>query len=419
MNRYCLGGLSLLVCSIVSMAGFGQEISMVKPEEVGLSSQRLERMDALIHRYIEQGKISGAVTLIARRGKIAHFTAAGYLDVNTGAKMSRDTLFRIKSMTKLITSVGVMFLYEEGRFALNDPVSKYIPEFKNMQVALKPAEGTKELPTVPAKNQITIRDLLRHTSGITYGIGYPYIAKEYEKRGLLKSADTLSNFIKKLAEMPLAFEPGTDWDYSYSTDVLGYLIEVLSGKPLDQYLKERIFVPLKMEDTDYSIPASKVGRLPNLYNYENGKLTVLEAAAASEHLKKPSMLWGGSGLVSTAGDYFRFLQMILNKGEREGLRLLSRKTVELMLCDHLNSIPNGFLDPGVGFGLGVAVVKNVGELGELSTPGRVWWAGYDNTSFFIDPREEMICILMTQMRPFGHLGLMNDFERLCTQAIID
>lgn len=358
--------------------------------------------------------------MIVRRGRVAHFESFGEMDIEAARPMRKDTIFRIASMTKMITTVAAIMLYEEGRFTLHDPVSKYVPEFRDLKVAVD-----SNLTTVSAKREITIRDLMRHTSGITYASGSRVVDPLYRKAGLRSWDKSLAEFVKVLAKIPLAFHPGEDWEYSLSTDVLGYLIEVISGMPLDEFFKERIFDPLNMRDTGFVVVEDKLDRLASVYEFRDGKLNLLESAQDTPLRRRPPAFSGGGGwaslgsdggLVSTAEDYMRLLQMLLNGGTMGGKRLLSPKSVELMMTDHLNGIPT-WLEEGVGFGLGFAVLMDPGAFGELGSEGMVWWAGSDNTYFWIDRREQMIGLVMTQIRPFGHLDLMSRFQQLALQAI--
>ena len=420
-----------LICPIATNA---QIFSRTNPEDVGLSPTRLERINALIQNHVDQGELPGAVTLIARHGKIAHFEAYGYADVETKQRMPQNGIFRIASMAKLFTTVAVMILYEEGYFSLNDPVSSYIQELADMKVVDWPDKRPQDGPitTLPSERDITIRDLLRHTAGFTYGHDYYGLDKMYEEAGINPRSPipwdgTLHEFIKEIAKLPLAYDPGTIWIYSYATDILGYLIEVVTLMPLDQFLRERICRPLGLKDTGFVISKNDLGRFPNLYRFENNDLLLLDSAESSEFIQNPSAFSGGGGwtssgyggLISSAMDFARILQLLLNKGELDGKRILSRKTVELMLQDHLNEIPNNWLGPGVGFNLVSAVLKDVGAAGDVGSKGMIWWAGSCNTYYFMDPVEDMFGILMTQIRPFGHLGLMGKFKRLCMHAIDD
>ena len=404
----------------------------VPPETVGLSSSRLEHIRTVMNRHVAEKHIPGASALIARRGKIAYQEAFGLADIEAGKPMRLDTIHRIYSMSKPITSVAVMMLYEEGKFQLNDPVANYLPEFAKMQVGVDekdPQTGQSVLKTVPAKRPITIRDLLRHTSGLTYGVfGDTLVDREYRKtRGVMDK--DLASFVTQLARLPLLYEPGTRWNYSLSVDVLGRLVEVLSGKSFDQFLQERIFAPLDMRDTGFYVPASKKDRLAKLYiTTKEGKLEPAAVCAnwqecldkipnaALSYLEPPAFQSGGGGLVSTANDYLRFCQMLLNQGQYNGKRLLSRKTIQLMSSDNLGKIPE--VSPGVGFGLGFAVSKAPGEAGTMGTPGEYNWGGAAGTKFWIDPKEELIGVFMIQIL-LNPVDYGSSFRVLTYQAIAD
>ena len=353
-------------------------------------------------------------------------------DLENQKPMQLDTIHRIYSMSKPITSVAVMMLYEEGRFQLNDPVAKYLPEFAKMQVGIEaqdPQTGKAVLRTVPASRPITVRDLLRHTAGLTYGVfGDTLVDQEYRTARILGNLN-LAEFVTKLAAIPLQYEPGTRWHYSVSVDVLGRLVEVLSGKQFDQFLQERIFTPLDMRDTGFTVPASKHDRLAKLYApTKDGKIKLAPTCASrQECIEKfpaavPSftqqlgMLSGGGGLVSTAYDYLHFCQFLLNQGQYEGKRLLSRKTVQLMSSDNLGAIPG--MSPGLGFGLGFAVSKAPGEAGMLGTPGEYNWGGAAGTKFWIDPQEDLIGIFMIQILP-NTVDYGAEFRVLTYQSVAD
>jgi CubicO group peptidase (beta-lactamase class C family) len=408
------------------------DLPSVAPEEVGLASSRLARLRAVMNQYVAEKKIPGAVCLIARRGKVAYQEAFGMADIEAGTPMRLDTIHRIYSMSKPITSVAVMMLYEEGRFQLNDPVANYLPEFAKMQVGVEekdPQTGQPVLKTVPAKRPITIRDLLRHTSGLTYGVfGDTLVDREYRKaRGVMDK--DLASFVTQLVRLPLLYEPGTHWNYSLSVDVLGRLVEVLSGKTFEQFLQERIFAPLDMRDTGFYVPASKKDRLAKLYiTTKEGKLQPAAVCAtwqectdkfpnaALSYLEPPAFQSGGGGMVSTTYDYLRFCQMMLNQGQYNGKRLLSRKTVQLMTSDNLGTIPE--VSPGVGFGLGFAVSKAPGAAGMIGTPGEYNWGGAAGTKFWIDPQEELIAIFMIQIL-LNPVDYGSAFRTLTYQAISD
>jgi CubicO group peptidase (beta-lactamase class C family) len=403
-----------------------QEVPVVKPETVGLSSERLERIASTVQRSIDDKRIAGAVTLVARRGHVAWFKAQGMADREAGKPMRPDTMFRICSMTKPITSLAVMMLYEEGHFLLDDPVSKYLPEFKNPKVLVKPASGAPY--TIPATREITIRDLLRHTSGITYqwneDLG-PMYKDAKVASGLLPYDGTIEESTRHLAGLPLLFNPGEKFEYSLGVDVLGRLVEVVSGKPLDEFFRTRIFEPLGMKDTYFYPPDGKLDRLATAYTYYDEKglnrfpdTPITEGAftySADYPARGPKKLFsGGAGLVSTAADYARFCQMMLDGGKVGNTRLLSRKSVELMTQDQLGKISS---DQGFGLGFGVNGVK--APLSELGSPGEYNWGGFFYTQFSIDPKEQMIVIFMGQLHPDGDLTLDRQVNELAYQAIVD
>jgi CubicO group peptidase (beta-lactamase class C family) len=405
---------------------FAQAGPAAQPESVGLSSDRLERIATTVQRNIDDQRIAGAVTLVVRHGKVAWFKAQGMSDRESGKPMTTDAMFRICSMTKPITSVVAMILYEEGKFLLDDPVSKYLPEFKNPKVLVKPASG--EPYTIPATKEITIRDLMRHTSGMTYGwnadLG-PMYEQANVASGLLEYEGTIGDSVKRLAGLPLLFNPGDRFEYSLGVDVLGRLVEVLSGKLLDEFFRERIFKPLGMNDTHFFVPDNKLGRLAAAYTYypEKGLRRFPDSPiregsfvySAGYPYHGPRKLFsGGAGLVSTAMDYAAFCQMMLEEGQVGQVRLLSRKTVELMTHDQL-----GKIGPDQGFGLGFGVEGIKSPLEELGSPGAYAWGGFFYTAFSIDPQEQMIVVFMAQLHPTGGLTLDRQVHELAYQAIND
>jgi CubicO group peptidase (beta-lactamase class C family) len=340
--------------------------------------------------------------------------------------MRKDAIFRIYSMTKAVTGVATMILYEEGRFFLNDPVSKYLHELGGMKVAVEKTDATGKRVlshTVPAEREITIRDLLRHTSGLNYAgprdeKGDPMFAKV----GVMRPDITIEEAVKRVGKVPLVHQPGTTWDYSISQDVLGRLIEVLSGKTLDKFFEERIFKPLGMVDSGFYVPQEKWDRLTTLYTPNPDKTIKRHAGPPQESFKKPAtMLMGGAGLVSTAMDYARFCQMLLNGGELDGARILSRKTVELMSVDHLGNLPRAgnLLPPGNGFGLTFSVNLGPGKNGNIGSEGEYNWGGAAGTRFWIDPKEQMIGVFMIQILPHTDLIYGAQFKQLAYQAIVD
>jgi len=416
----------LLGFIILVIAAAAQDLPTAKPEAVGLSSERLERIGTAVQRSIDDKRIAGAVTLVVRHGHLAWYKAQGMMDREAGKPMRPDAMFRICSMTKPITSVAVMILYEEGKFLLDDPVSKYLPEFKNPKVLVKPASG--EPYTIPATKEITIRDLLRHTSGITYNwnddLG-PMYEKAGVASGLLAYDGTIGDSVKHLGGLPLLFNPGDRFEYSLGVDVLGRLVEVVSGMPLDEFFRSRIFEPLGMKDTYFFPPENKLDRLATAYTYYPEKglnrfpdTPIREGTfvySADYPSRGPKKLFsGGAGLVSTATDYARLCQMMLDGGKAGNTRLLSRKSVELMTSDSL-----GKISPDQGFGLGFGIEGVKAPLSELGSPGAYNWGGFFYTSFSIDPKEQMIVIFMAQLHPEGGLTLNEQVHTLAYQAIND
>lgn len=363
------------------------------PEEIGLSSARLARLGAVLVREIEHGRVPGAVVLVARRGRLALFESFGQRDAAGGAPMTRDAIFRIYSMTKPITSVAAMMLWEEGRFLLNDPVGKYLPELGDLKVAVERGE---DLELVPAARAVTVQDLLRHTSGLTYEFrGAGPVQKMYMGAKVYRRAQTSTDQIATLGKLPLLHQPGTRWEYGRSTDVVGRLVEVLSGQPLSVFFEQHILAPLGMVDTAFHVPPHHHSRLAQSFAKDP------ESGAALQLLEvrnPPNFESGGGGLVSTASDYARFLQMLLNGGTLDGLRLLSRKTIELMTADHLGPITGAsdLLLPGHGFGLGFAVRLHAGIAHVPGSIGQYFWGGLAGTTFWVDPKEQLFALMLIQ-----------------------
>jgi len=419
--------LTLLVAALMLAASArAQELPSARPESVGLSPERLARIGDTVQRAVDDARIAGAVSMVVRHGQVAWFDARGLADREAHRPMQRDAIFRICSMSKPITSTAVMMLYEEGRFLLEEPVSKYLPEFKNPRVLVTPKDGPTH--TVPATGEITIRDLLRHTSGLTYqwndALGKMYSDANVAS-GLLAYDGTIADSVRRLAALPLLFNPGDRWEYSLSVDVLGRLVEVVSGKPFDEFLRTRVFEPLGMKDTCFYLPADKVPRLATAYTYYDGKglnpfpaTPIVEgtfAYSASYPYQGPRTLFsGGAGLSSTAADYARFCQMLLNGGTLGRARLLSRKSVDLMTHDQL-----GKIDRDMGFGLGFGVDGVKAPLTELGSPGDFSWGGFFYTSFVVDPVDDMIVVFMAQLHPTGGLALDKEVEVLAFQALND
>ena len=437
--RKLLAYTCLLLFCVTTLA-FGQGLPIAVPEEVGFSAERLERIRPMLQGYVDDGRIAGFLTVVARRGKIVHFETIGMRDVENNKPIERDTIFRIYSMSKPITSVAVMMLYEEGHFQLDTPVSKFIPEFKNMKVY---NEDQSEI--LDAKREITIKHLLTHTAGLTYGWGNEPVDARYREANLFQPGTTLVDSIKKLSEIPLVHEPGETWTYGVSVDVLGYLVEVVSGMAFEKFLQTRLFEPLGMVDTAFSVSLEKLNRFAALYqlNKEGGmksdkdKEKKKDGAIEKQEMKgekeQKMMLervdkdprlasgeirffpGGGGGLVSTAADYMRFSQMLLNGGELDGVRILDKKTVELMRYPHHDG----------WFGLGFSVVndkesEDTDDKEPKDTPesiGSFSWGGAAGTIFWIDPEKELIGLLMTQISDVS--SSHDQFKVLTYQALTE
>ncbi len=397
-------------------------MKIANPEELGFSSERLLRIHSLMNRYVESGKLAGIVTCVVRSGQIVHRETFGHQNLETKTSMSKDSIFRIASMTKPIASVALMMLYEESLFNLTDAVSQYITAFKNAKVW--GADGALEVPV----RTITIQDLLRHSAGLSYG-GYTEshspVDKLYDEADLFNPNITNAELTERIANLPLMFHPGEKWHYSVSTDVVGYLVEVLSDKPLADFLQERIFDPLGMVDTTFHIDPSKLSRFCTLYGKTpDSDFGVLDLPDSSDYLPPVALHSGGSGLVSTTSDYLLFAQCILNKGELNGVRLLGPRTVTLMTCNHLPAalLPISFegAEPmlGMGFGLGFGVMLDTAQTGMMGSVGDHGWGGYAETFFWIDPQEEIIAILMSQSQPSQTYPIRKEFRTAVYQALI-
>lgn len=381
------------------------------PEDVGMSATRLKRITPVMQRWVDDGKIPGVLTMIARAGKLIHFEKIGLQDIATEKPIDFDTIFRIYSMTKPITSVAIMMLYEEGHFQLNSPVSAFIPAFKDMKVYENHGDAI-----VDAEREVTFKHLLTHTSGLIYGGDWEHPINDRYREAKFFDGD-LANMVKELGDIPLLHHPGDAWNYGMSTDVLGYLVEVVSGMPFAEFLRKRIFEPLGMVDTDFSVPEEKADRYASVYEpTEEGGIHEIENPPVSSGPLSFHHA-GGAGLQSTAADYLRFCQMMLNKGEFNGERLLGRKTVELMTMNHISDDWQPLWRTGCGFGLGFAVVTDVAESNTLGSLGTFSWGGLASTTFWIDPVEELVAILMTQL--IGDNPFHSQFRVLTYQAIVD
>ena len=408
---------SLGVFALVGSGARGAEIT--NPASVGFDAVRLGRLDAVIQAQVDEKKIAGVVLYVARDGKEVRHRGYGMSDVAAGKAMTTDAIFRIASMSKAVTTTAVMMLYEEGKFMLHDPVSKYIPEFKNSVVAVAPPEGSPagtKFTTVKAKRPIQIRDLLTHTAGLTYGSGPAadvYKQAKFTRWYFADRDETIGDAIKRLAALPLNGQPGEVYQYGYSSDVLGYLVEVVSGMPLDKFFAERIFGPLKMVDSCFFLPPEKASRLAPVYGVEKG---VLGLGDQGDYLKGPRKCFsGGAGVLATAHDYGRLLQMFLNGGELDGVRLLSPKAVELMRSNHTGT---KYVKDTDAFGLGFWVMQDVGYFGELGTVGSYGWGSAYFPQYLVDPKERIVALMMTQLMPSGGNDLNQRFKVMMYQALV-
>jgi CubicO group peptidase (beta-lactamase class C family) len=413
--------LFILVFGISSMLS-AAATPTAKPEEVGLSSERLQRIHELMQRNIDAGNFAGAVTLVARNGRIAHFEAHGMMDLDAKKPMAKDAIFRIMSMTKPMVGVSVLMMLEEGKVRLNDPVSKFIPELKDLKVAVPlpsplpspfaPPSQTPPEPrfyTMPADREITIRDLLTHTSGLVSGP----ISMSQNEKVTYKKGETLADYIPRLGSVPLEFQPGTKWAYSAQAgiDTLVRIVEIVSGQTFDRFLRSRLCEPLDMKDTYFYPPEALTHRITTLYRKTPKGLQKQDNPA----FMNGTYLSGGGGLFSTAEDYVRFAQMLANGGELDGKRLLGRRTVEMMASIHIpDTLPGR--SPGEGYGLTVRVISNAGAAATELSNGSFGWSGAFGTHFWVDPKEKIVAVLMTQG---GSRELTADFETAVMQAVID
>lgn len=399
-----------------------QEIPLSKPENVGMSSARLAKLSATLDKYAEVKRLGGGVAMVLKNGKVAYIHAFGSRD--EGSPMKEDTIFRIASQSKALTSVGIMILQEEGKLLIGDPLSKYLPEFAETTVATAKAGG---YDVVKSKRPITLRDLLTHTAGIGYGTGVAKDKWEAAKITGWYFADRdepVAETVKRMAALPMDAQPGEKFVYGYNTDILGAVIERVSGMPLDKFITERITAPLEMRDTFFYLPKDKASRLSAVYSYNDGQLIRApehneqnKGASQGDYLNGPRKSFsGGAGLLSTARDYSRFLQMMLNGGELNGKRILSRKSVELMTADNLSGIP---YNPGQGFGLGFSLVKDVGTYGQPSSSGEFGWGGAYHSNYWVDPKEKMVVVYFTQLLPTGPIDDIAKLRAMIYGAIVD
>lgn len=422
----------VVALSLCASVAYAQPLPKAAPEAVGMSTRRLERMHAGMQALVDTHQVGGIVTLVARDGKMVDLQAFGFQDVDAKTPMKTDSLFRIASMSKPITSVAIMMLFEEGKLALTDPVSRFIPAFRDMKVLTRGAQGTE--PTLaPARRPITIRDLLTHRSGLTYGfLDNAQVGNAYRDGGVNDGLTVvevpLAENIDRLAKAPLVSQPGAEWHYSLSTDVLGRVVEVASGMPFDAFLSERIFKPLHMTDTSFTVPDAKWPRFVTVYTGDgNGGVRPMKdpESFGNTHMSpvtsyKPGKKYfsGGAGLVSTAQDYSRFAQMLLNRGALDGVRLLGPKTVELMTTSHtldLNLANTPVLGAGAEWGLGFKITSDLGATQLPGSPGMYGWSGIYGTFFWVDPKEKLVGVMMVQRYPGPPAAA--PFQTLTYQAI--
>jgi CubicO group peptidase (beta-lactamase class C family) len=411
-----LAALLFLIPLCAAPAG---ELPKSEPAGVGLSAEKLRDLKPALQKLVDDGKIPGGVAVVARHGKVAYVTTFGYRDLPSKTPMTEDTIFAIASMTKPITCTAVMMLVEQGKLGLDDPVSKFIPELKELRVLGDAKDDTKaEVATVPAKRPVTIRDLLSHTSGFAYGGILSFnarLGRSYERAGVQRrDFKTIHEQVVRLAKVPLAHQPGEGWTYGLSHDVLGRVVEIVSGKGFGQYLQERIFQPLDMHDTCFFVPETKRERVATIYRSgDGGTLTPIPKNYGSQ-----TFFSGGGGLFSTARDYTRFAQMMLNGGELEGVRILKPKTIAIMTTNQIGDAEVRFGGISLGkYGLGIGLLMSPAKAGSPPVLNRYYWGGFFSTNFWIDPRHDLVAVIMTQVLPTNHGGALEVFRRAVDSAI--
>jgi CubicO group peptidase (beta-lactamase class C family) len=390
-----------------------KDIPVGKPEDVGMSSERLARMTKAIHAYVDEGRTPGVVTLIARHGKVVHLDAYGKADLASGRQTRTDDVFRMYSMTKPITSAALLMLFEEGKFQLTDPLSRYFPAIADMKVYSGSTPQGAMLLDSP-KRPITIQDVFRHSAGFSYGFGNSPVDKLYQDANLF--ASDLTSMMEKLGKLPLLYQPGDRWVYSIAHDVQAALVEQFSGQKFDDFVRQRIFAPLEMKDSMFKVPADKKSRVPALYTMRDRKLTLDTSDLGRDY---GDLVFGGYSISTTISDYALFAQMLLNKGQLNGVRLLGPKTVELMAMNHLTpaALAAGGVGPGTGYGLGVSVLMNPAERGNIGSIGEFGWSGAASTHVLIDPKEDLVAIYCTQLIG-ADFSLRAHFATLLYQSIV-
>lgn len=397
---------------LVPPVGYGQLSLTAEPEKAGFSTERLDRYAAFLDQEIAAGRLAGAVSLIVRDGRLVHQAAFGYSNWQDKTPMREDRIFQLMSMTKPIVSVAFMMLYEEGHFLLDDPVAKYLPEFADLRVATNDSSGI-EVATVPLERPVTIAQVLSHTAGFSHGLGGTKLDNEIAMQLYYMPKKDIAERVAKLAELPLVGQPGEQWYYSASTDILARLIEHFSGQTLNDLLRERLFDPLGMEDTGYNLSPEQQSRTVQVHNLDKAGELV---NSARQPATTGNTVYGGThGLLSTAGDYRKFAEMLLNGGSYEGRRYLSPKTVELMTLNHVGDLAP---ESGHGFGLGFGLITDVAASDLPGSTGQYFWNGAYSTYFFVDPKENMVAILLTQMQPYSNY-YFKKFRQLVYQALVD
>ena len=420
-----------LVLALVTTPVWAQTLPTAEPEAVGMSSVRLERLTTTLKGYVEADRVAGGVAIIVRRGKVAYLEPFGMRDRESGSPMADDSIFRIASQTKALTSVCIMILQERGQLLITDPIDKYLPEFKNRTVAVENGRGGYDV--ISARRPITIRDLLTHTSGISYGNGIAVDQwREADAIGWYfgKREELIRETVRRMGPLPAVSHPGESWVYGYNTDILGALLEVVSGRPFDVFLQEEVLGPLGMSDTHFYLPEEKRDRLATVYSSVPGsgierapdggvmqEAGIFGTVGQGHYVDGPRTSFsGGAGLLSTARDYATFLQMMLNGGELNDARILSPNTVKLMTVNHLGDVP---YQPGQGWGLGFSIVTDLGARGVPGSLGEFGWAGAYHSTYWVDPEEELVTVYFTQLIPAINIDDQNKFRALLYQAIVD
>lgn len=416
---------SILLLTVLAIGTLAASVSaknpkVAAPETLGFSSERLARIDKAMQEDIDQKKTGGIVVLVARHGKIAYHKAFGMADIESGKKMQTDSLFRLYSMTKPVTSAALLTLYEEGKFQLTDPLEKYIPAFKDVKVFVKTDDKGAMVLEEP-KRKITIQDVFRHTAGFSYGFDDTPVGKAYQQAGLdFAKLNSLKELVEKLAKLPLLYQPGERWVYSLAHDVQAYLVEYFSGMPFDKYVQSKILQPLAMKDAVFGVPKEYIPRYTTNYGpKKEGGIQPTDKPESSNYARFTEHPFGGLSLSSTTTDYFRFAQMLLDRGKLGNVRILGRKTVELMTANHLPpQIPDIGMGGGTGYGLGVSSLVSPAMAGNLGSQGNFGWGGAATTHVIIDPKEDLVALYFTQLMG-GEMSIIGRFQTLVYQALID